>query len=69
VGTPGPHPRPLLRRRPGDRRRFEAIRCEVLRQPRDLAKLRDEVLAMRQRMADAHPNKTELFDLKHDRAA
>ena len=22
---------------------------------------------MRQRMADAHPNKTELFDLKHDR--
>jgi hypothetical protein len=32
-----------------------------------LAKLRDEVLAMRQRMADAHPNKTELFDLKHDR--
>ena len=54
----------------GDREigaRFEAIRCEVLRQPRELAKLRDEVLAMRQRMADAHPNKTELFDLKHDR--
>lgn len=54
----------------GDREigaKFEAIRCEVLRQPRELAKLRDEVLAMRQRMADAHPNKTELFDLKHDR--
>jgi glutamate-ammonia-ligase adenylyltransferase len=24
-------------------------------------------MAMRQRMVDAHPNKTELFDLKHDR--
>ena len=31
------------------------------------AKLRGEVMAMRQRMVDAHPNKTELFDLKHDR--
>jgi len=54
----------------GDReigRKFEDIRVEVLRQPRELGKLREEVLAMRQRMADAHPNKTELFDLKHDR--
>jgi glutamate-ammonia-ligase adenylyltransferase len=55
----------------GDREiglKFEAIRIEVLRQQRDLAKLREEVLAMRQRMVDAHPNKNEgLFDLKHDR--
>ncbi len=54
----------------GDReigRKFEAIRVEVLRQPRELAKLRDEVLAMRQRMADAHTGKSDLFDLKHDR--
>ena len=54
----------------GDReigRKFEAIRIEVLRQPRDLAKLREEVLAMRQRMVDAHTNKSALFDLKHDR--
>jgi [glutamine synthetase] adenylyltransferase / [glutamine synthetase]-adenylyl-L-tyrosine phosphorylase len=55
----------------GDREiglKFEAIRIEVLRQQRDLAKLREEVLAMRQRMVDAHPNKDEgLFDLKHDR--
>ena len=35
-------------------RRFEEIRIEILRQPRDLAKLREEVLAMRQRMLDAH---------------
>ena len=47
--------------------KFEAIRCEVLRRPRDLAKLKGEVLAMRQKMMDSHGNKSELFDLKHDR--
>jgi len=47
--------------------KFEAIRIEVLRKPRDLEALRQEVLSMRQRMADAHANKSELFDLKHDR--
>ena len=48
-------------------RRFEEIRIEILRQPRDLAKLREEVLAMRQRMLDAHAsNSTELFDIKQD---
>lgn len=47
--------------------RFEAIRCEILRQPRDLGKLRDEVAAMRQKMYDAHASKsTEMFGLKHD---
>ena len=45
---------------------FEGIRCEVLRQKRDLAKLREEVLAMRQKMVDAHGGKSGLFDLKHD---
>jgi len=45
---------------------FERIRCEVLRQPRDLAKLREDVLAMRRKMRDAHSGKSELFDLKHD---
>jgi glutamate-ammonia-ligase adenylyltransferase len=47
--------------------KFEAIRVEVLRQKRDLGKLRAEVLAMRQRMSEGHPNKSALFDLKHDR--
>jgi glutamate-ammonia-ligase adenylyltransferase len=54
----------------GDReigRKFEEIRIEVLRQQRDLAKLREEVMAMRLKMFDGHPNKTALFDLKHDR--
>ncbi|MDK9701788.1 MAG: bifunctional [glutamate--ammonia ligase]-adenylyl-L-tyrosine phosphorylase/[glutamate--ammonia-ligase] adenylyltransferase [Sulfuritalea sp.] len=49
---------------------FERIRCEVLRQQRDLAKLREEVLAMRQKMLDAHGTRGEererVFDLKHD---
>jgi glutamate-ammonia-ligase adenylyltransferase len=48
-------------------RAFEAIRIEVLRQPRDLDALKREVIAMRQKMADAHANRSELFDIKHDR--
>ena len=47
--------------------RFESLRIEILRQPRDLPKLREDVLAMRQRMLDAHAtNSAEIFDIKHD---
>jgi glutamate-ammonia-ligase adenylyltransferase len=46
--------------------RFEALRERVLRQPRDHAKLEEEVLSMRRRMREAHPNRTAMFDLKHD---
>lgn len=46
--------------------RFEAIRREILCLPRDPAKLREEVLAMRQKMRDAHPSRPGLFHLKHD---
>ena len=46
---------------------FEAIRIRILRQPRDLAKLKEEVLAMRQKMLDSHASKSEeFFDLKQD---
>lgn len=46
---------------------FEAIRIRILRQPRDLAKLKQEVLAMRQKMLDSHASKNpEYFDLKQD---
>jgi glutamate-ammonia-ligase adenylyltransferase len=45
---------------------FEAIRHQVLCQSRDEASLRQEVLQMRKKMRDAHPNRSELFDLKHD---
>ena len=46
---------------------FEAIRSEILRQPRDLAALRAEVLSMRQRMLESHAsNSAEFFDIKQD---
>ena len=46
---------------------FERLRTDVLRKERDRAWLRREVAAMRQKMLEAHPNRTPLFDLKHDR--
>lgn len=46
--------------------RFEALREQVLRQPRDTVKLQTEILAMRKKMHDAHPNRSSQFDLKHD---
>ncbi|SFU41851.1 glutamate-ammonia-ligase adenylyltransferase [Nitrosospira multiformis] len=46
---------------------FEHIRREVLRHPRELPDLKWEVLVMRQKMLDAHPNTSGLFDIKHDR--
>jgi glutamate-ammonia-ligase adenylyltransferase len=45
---------------------FENIRQQVLCQPRDPAALRKEIVEMRQKMRDGHPNNTELFDIKHD---
>ncbi len=47
--------------------RFEDERARVLARVRDLAALRKEVLAMRQKMFDGHPNPSPEFDLKHDR--
>ncbi len=46
---------------------FEAFRRDVLQAEREPAKLAADVLAMRKRMLDAHPNRSGLFDLKHDR--
>jgi [glutamine synthetase] adenylyltransferase / [glutamine synthetase]-adenylyl-L-tyrosine phosphorylase len=45
----------------------ETVRRGILCSPNDAQKLRDEVLSMRQKMLEAHPNKGDLFDLKHDR--
>jgi len=45
---------------------FEQIRQQVLCQKRDLATLRKEILDMRQKMHDGHPNDSGLFDIKHD---
>jgi len=47
--------------------RFDAIREEILTQPRDAGKLCADVLAMRRRMLDAHASKSDSeFDLKQD---
>src|SRR5512143_1047987 len=45
---------------------FEALRREVMGMPRDVVKLREEVLTMREKMHAGHVNESELFDLKHD---
>jgi glutamate-ammonia-ligase adenylyltransferase len=45
---------------------FESIRHDVLCMTRDPKQLADEVRQMRQKISDGHPNKTPLFDLKHD---
>ena len=46
---------------------FDAVRDEVLRRPREIATLRDEVVGMRNKMLTAHPNTSGRFDIKHDR--
>jgi len=48
-------------------KQFETIRNNVLCKSRDLDELRQEIVAMRQKMLDTHPNDSELFDIKHDR--
>ncbi|MDA0877191.1 MAG: bifunctional glutamine synthetase adenylyltransferase/deadenyltransferase, partial [Proteobacteria bacterium] len=47
---------------------FEQARIQILRQPRQAQALQEEILAMRRRMHDGHPNPSGEFDLKHDRA-
>ena len=45
---------------------FEQVRNEQLCVTRDLPALRQEILTMRQKMHDGHPNHSDLFDIKHD---
>jgi glutamate-ammonia-ligase adenylyltransferase len=45
---------------------FEGIRQQVLGMSRDREKLRGEIVSMRQKMHDGHPNHSSLFDIKHD---
>jgi glutamate-ammonia-ligase adenylyltransferase len=54
----------------GDRalgERIEQVRRQVLAQARDRAQLATDVMSMRGRMLQGHPNPSDLFDLKHDR--
>ena len=45
---------------------FDAIRDDVLRLRRDPERLAGDIIAMRERMAAEHANRTPLFDVKHD---
>ena len=46
---------------------FEEVRRKILTLHRDPAEFKTEVRAMRDKMSAGHPNKTELFDIKHDK--
>lgn len=46
---------------------FEGVRKIILCEPRNLTELKEEILLMRKKMLDAHPNPTSSFDVKHDR--
>ncbi len=46
---------------------FETVRAEILCRRRDLVSLRHEIVLMRQKMFDSHPNSSGRFDIKHDR--
>jgi glutamate-ammonia-ligase adenylyltransferase len=45
---------------------FEEIRAEVLAQKRDESALKQEILSMRAKVSDGHPNDSGQFDIKHD---
>lgn len=48
-------------------RKFETLKTEILRQRRDPARLKADVLEMRRRMLDAHASNSDTeFDIKHD---
>lgn len=46
--------------------KFEQVRQDILLQTRDLEKLKDDIVEMRIKMREGHPNPSDLFDLKHD---
>lgn len=46
---------------------FENTRKEILCKSRNLIALKQDILKMREKMLDVHPNPTPLFDIKHDR--
>nr|WP_028604903.1 bifunctional [glutamate--ammonia ligase]-adenylyl-L-tyrosine phosphorylase/[glutamate--ammonia-ligase] adenylyltransferase [Ottowia thiooxydans] len=45
--------------------RFDAVRHAVITAPRDIQALKGEIITMRERMRQARPVKTGLFDVKH----
>ena len=49
------------------RERFDAVRQAVICAPRDGASLREEIVAMREKVRAAHPVPGDRFDVKHSR--
>lgn len=47
--------------------RFERVRQDILLQERDPATFKQKVIEMRDKISQAHPNHSGLFDIKHDR--
>ncbi len=45
--------------------RFDAVRANVINAPRDRHSLRNEIMAMRDKLRAAHTVKPDLFDVKH----
>ena len=56
---------PSLRSIKSLRQRFDQVREAVITAPRDPAALRDEIMAMREKVRAAHPLKSGRFDVKH----
>lgn len=46
---------------------FEAIRNDILAQKRDKQSLAQDIIKMREKILAEHPNRSVLFDVKHDR--
>jgi [glutamine synthetase] adenylyltransferase / [glutamine synthetase]-adenylyl-L-tyrosine phosphorylase len=47
------------------RAKFDTVRQNVICAPRDLPALKQEIIAMREKVRAAHPIKADLFDVKH----
>jgi glutamate-ammonia-ligase adenylyltransferase len=47
--------------------KFESVRETILKRKRETARLAKDIVEMREKMHAAHPNKSGLFDVKHDR--
>jgi glutamate-ammonia-ligase adenylyltransferase len=47
------------------RPRFDEVRAQVINAPRDRQSLREEIVAMRNKLRAAHAVKPDLFDVKH----
>jgi [glutamine synthetase] adenylyltransferase / [glutamine synthetase]-adenylyl-L-tyrosine phosphorylase len=51
------------------RERFDAVRQAVITAPRDVAALRNEIIAMREKVRSAHRVRADRFDVKHSPGA